>query len=137
MVSGGVYLITCQSCGDQYIGETGRPLCIRIKEHLDAMTRSRVTTALGGHRRHSHGNSSFEVAVTILSSEPEIVARKTLEAFWITEGRVYCRDQRTGSVPRPLQVLIYGVERGTPYLLVAAHLFYAAVPLIATKLLSR
>ncbi|EYC43689.1 hypothetical protein Y032_0484g2317 [Ancylostoma ceylanicum] len=59
-VSGVVYLITCQSCGDQYIGETGRPLCIRIKEHLDGMTRSRVTTALSGHRRHSHGNSSFE-----------------------------------------------------------------------------
>ncbi|EYB90672.1 hypothetical protein Y032_0216g2377 [Ancylostoma ceylanicum] len=51
MVSGVVYLITCQSCGDQYIGETGRPLCIRIKEHLDGMARSTMTTALGGHRR--------------------------------------------------------------------------------------
>ncbi|EYB96817.1 hypothetical protein Y032_0146g2521 [Ancylostoma ceylanicum] len=84
MVSGVVYLITCQSCGDQYVGETGRPLCIRIKEHLDGMARSSMTTALGGHRRQNHGNSSFEVAVTILSLEPEIVACKTLEAFWIT-----------------------------------------------------
>ncbi|EYB96818.1 hypothetical protein Y032_0146g2522 [Ancylostoma ceylanicum] len=49
MVSGVVYLITCQSCGDQYIGETGRPLCIRIKEHLDGMAGSSMTTALGGH----------------------------------------------------------------------------------------
>ncbi|EYB89997.1 hypothetical protein Y032_0224g2698 [Ancylostoma ceylanicum] len=84
MVSGVVYLITCQSCGDHYTGETGRPLCIRIKEHLDGMTRPRVTTAPGGHRRHSHGNNSLEVAVAILSLEPEIVARKTLEAVWIT-----------------------------------------------------
>ncbi|EYC00721.1 hypothetical protein Y032_0113g366 [Ancylostoma ceylanicum] len=88
MVSDVVYLITCQSCGDQYIGETGRPLCIRIKEHLDGMTRSRITTALSGHRRHNHCNISFE------------------------EGRVHCREQRTGSVPRPFRVLIYGIKRG-------------------------
>ncbi|EYB98482.1 hypothetical protein Y032_0131g1649 [Ancylostoma ceylanicum] len=84
MVSSVVYLITCQACGDQYIGETGRPLYIRVKEHLDGMTRSRISTPLGVHRRHSHGNCSFAVAVTILSWEPEIVARRTLEAFWIT-----------------------------------------------------
>ncbi|EYC41748.1 hypothetical protein Y032_0558g3424 [Ancylostoma ceylanicum] len=84
MVSGVVYLITCKSCGDQYIGETERPLCIRIKEHLDGMTRSRITTAHGGHRRHNHGNISFEVAVTISSLEPEIIAKHYIEAFWIT-----------------------------------------------------
>ena len=34
MVSGVVYLITCQACGDQYIGETGRPLCILSLIHI-------------------------------------------------------------------------------------------------------
>ncbi|KIH59788.1 hypothetical protein ANCDUO_09970 [Ancylostoma duodenale] len=28
MMSGVIYLITCQSCGEEYIGETGRPLRI-------------------------------------------------------------------------------------------------------------
>ncbi|EYC02517.1 hypothetical protein Y032_0099g3160 [Ancylostoma ceylanicum] len=83
-----VYLITCQACGDQYIGETGRPLYIRVKEHLDGKTRSRISTPLGVHRRHSHGNCSFAVAVTILSWEPEIVARRTLEALWITARKL-------------------------------------------------
>ncbi|EYB86874.1 hypothetical protein Y032_0272g947 [Ancylostoma ceylanicum] len=65
MVSSVVYLITCQACGNQYIGETGRPLCIRVKEDLDGMTRSRISTPLGVYRRHSH-ECSFAVAVTIL-----------------------------------------------------------------------
>ncbi|EYC10636.1 hypothetical protein Y032_0054g2470 [Ancylostoma ceylanicum] len=37
----------------------------------------------------------------------------------------------------PLRVLIYGVRRGAPYLLVAAHIFYAAVSLIVAKRLYR
>ncbi|VDM54378.1 unnamed protein product [Angiostrongylus costaricensis] len=35
MSSGTVYLISCKACGDEYVGETGRSLCVRIKEHLD------------------------------------------------------------------------------------------------------
>ncbi|EYC01487.1 hypothetical protein Y032_0107g3832 [Ancylostoma ceylanicum] len=69
MVSGVVYLITCQACGDQYIGETGRPLCIRVKEHLDGMTRSRISTPLGVHRRHSHGNCSFAICEIALCGD--------------------------------------------------------------------
>ncbi|KAK6732228.1 hypothetical protein RB195_016547 [Necator americanus] len=83
MVSGVVYLISCKTCGDQYIGETGRPLCIRIKEHLRGMKQSNAATPLGVHRRQCHENVPFCVAVTILSYEPEIIARRTLEAFWI------------------------------------------------------
>ena len=84
MESGVVYIITCLSCGDQYIGETGRPLCVRIKEHLDGLQKSKTCTPLGAHRRQCHENQLFETSVTILSRETEVVARKTLEAFWIT-----------------------------------------------------
>ncbi|VDM53462.1 unnamed protein product [Angiostrongylus costaricensis] len=34
MSSGTVYLFSCKACVDEYVGETGRPLCVRIKEHL-------------------------------------------------------------------------------------------------------
>ena len=50
MVAGVIYIITCLSCGDTYIGETGRPLCCRIKEHLDGLNKSRTSTPLGSHR---------------------------------------------------------------------------------------
>ena len=83
-VSGVVYLIACLSCGQEYVGETGRPLMVRVKEHLDGLNRSIPGTPLGAHRRQSHGNLNFEIKVTILSYEKDIVARKTLEAFWIT-----------------------------------------------------
>ena len=83
MTSGVVYLITCNACGDTYVGETGRPLCCRIKEHLDGLNRSKISTPLGSHRRLVHGNSQIEVGATILSREPETLARKTLEALWI------------------------------------------------------
>ncbi|EYC43645.1 hypothetical protein Y032_0486g2336 [Ancylostoma ceylanicum] len=81
MVFSVVYRTTCQACGDQYRGETGRPPSIQGKEHLDGMTRSTITTPLGAHSRHSHEDCSFAVAVTILLWEPEIVARTTLEAL--------------------------------------------------------
>ncbi|EYC38370.1 hypothetical protein Y032_0722g1837 [Ancylostoma ceylanicum] len=35
------------SCKTRYIGETGRPLCVRIKEHLDRLSKSKTTTPLG------------------------------------------------------------------------------------------
>ena len=48
--TGVVYRISCRKCGDDYIGETGRPLNVRIKEHLDGKARSRISTPLGCHR---------------------------------------------------------------------------------------
>ncbi|EYC38697.1 hypothetical protein Y032_0701g1650 [Ancylostoma ceylanicum] len=40
IVSGVVYVITCQTCGHPHMCETGRPLRIRIEEQLDSMARS-------------------------------------------------------------------------------------------------
>ena len=84
MCSGVIYSITCRLCGDEYIGETGRPLHVRIREHLDGLRKSKMLTPLGTHRRLCHDNTEFEVAVSILAREAEISARKTLEAFWIS-----------------------------------------------------
>ncbi|KAK6734949.1 hypothetical protein RB195_018258 [Necator americanus] len=83
MFSGVVYLISCKTCSGEYFGEKGRPLCVRIKEHLDGMKHSNAAIPLGTHRRKCHGNAPFCIAATILPYEPEIVACRTLEAFWI------------------------------------------------------
>ncbi|KAK6745366.1 hypothetical protein RB195_011851 [Necator americanus] len=84
MVSGVMYHTTCRLCGDDYIEETRRPLCIRVKEHSDGVAKSKLSSPLGAHRRICHPNSEVEVEVRILSYESEIIARRTLEAFWIT-----------------------------------------------------
>ncbi|EYC22109.1 hypothetical protein Y032_0018g3719 [Ancylostoma ceylanicum] len=83
MISGVIYMICCKSCGEEYVGETARPLCARIKEHLDGKEKSRLTTPLGTHRKVQHDGANFEVTVKILAREPQTAARKTLEALFI------------------------------------------------------
>ncbi|KAK6760129.1 hypothetical protein RB195_021583 [Necator americanus] len=39
--SGIVYLISCTNCGDEYVGETARPLYVRIKDHVSGKNRLR------------------------------------------------------------------------------------------------
>ncbi|KAK6764730.1 hypothetical protein RB195_024893 [Necator americanus] len=38
----------------------------------------------GAHRTQCHDNTPFKIAVTILARESDVLARKTLEAFYIT-----------------------------------------------------
>ena len=83
MISGVVYHISCQSCKEEYVGETGRPLCVRVKEHLEGLNKSNMSTPLGDHRVRCHAGLSYQVAVTILAREPDVSARRTLEALWI------------------------------------------------------
>ena len=78
-----IYTISCNDCGEEYIGETARPLCVRIKEHLDGRDKSRTSTPLGTHRVQKHAGTNFGVSVKILAHESQTSARKCLEAFWI------------------------------------------------------
>ena len=82
--SGVIYQIQCMSCGATYIGETGRCISVRLKEHLSAKTRMRRTAPLGRHRQENHNGEDFDVTCRVLAVEPEISARKALEAFWIS-----------------------------------------------------
>uniref|UniRef100_A0A0K0DIX9 GIY-YIG domain-containing protein n=1 Tax=Angiostrongylus cantonensis TaxID=6313 RepID=A0A0K0DIX9_ANGCA len=79
MSSGAIYLISCGICGDEYIGEAGRRLCIRIKEHLDGKRKARQ----GTHRIQKHRGDDFDIKVAILALDPKTPTRKLLEAFWI------------------------------------------------------
>ena len=83
--SGVVYQVECLSCHAIYIGETGRPLRVRINEHLASKRRQSLISPLGKHRNEDHGGSDFDVMCTILAHENEIAARKVLEAAWILE----------------------------------------------------
>ena len=78
-----IYLISCNTCGHEHISETGRPLYIRIKEHLDGKQKTRLSTPLGAHPAQKHNEDDFGVKVMISAHESKTSARKTLEAFWI------------------------------------------------------
>ena len=76
-------MISCPSCGENYIGETARPFHERVKEDVEGKERSRLSTALGCHRVNAHNGDDFGVTFEILEREPQTSARKALEAFWI------------------------------------------------------
>ncbi|KAK6749479.1 hypothetical protein RB195_001844 [Necator americanus] len=78
-----IYQIECLTCNAIYIGETGRMLNVRIKEHLAGKRRGSSMTPLGSHKNDKHDGNEFEVKCTILAHEKEISARKVLEVFWI------------------------------------------------------
>ncbi|EYC26999.1 hypothetical protein Y032_0009g466 [Ancylostoma ceylanicum] len=80
---GVVYQIECLICHDLYIGETGRTLSIRIKEHMATKRRGNLTSPLGRHKVEVHNGNDFDVRCEILALESEISARKALEAAWI------------------------------------------------------
>ena len=61
MCMGTVYSISCLKCGEEYIGETGRPLCVRAKEHLDGTEKSRISTPLGAHKIWTHAGEHIDV----------------------------------------------------------------------------
>ena len=80
---GVVYQLTCLECNAIYIGETGRTLSIRIKEHMAGLRRGNLRTPLGKHKNEIHNGSEFQVKCVILGYESDISARKALEAAWI------------------------------------------------------
>ncbi|VDP08889.1 unnamed protein product [Heligmosomoides polygyrus] len=78
-----VYLITCAECKEEHIGETGRPLWVRVKGHTDGLNKCKVSTPLGEHRLQNNNGRAIGVTATILAREPDIEAQKTLVALWI------------------------------------------------------
>ena len=56
---------------------------MRVKEHLEGLNKPNMSTPLGDNRVRCHAGLSYQVAVTILAREPDVSARRTLEALWI------------------------------------------------------
>ncbi|VDP49879.1 unnamed protein product [Heligmosomoides polygyrus] len=73
-----VILIPAWSARTEYIDETDRPLCVKVKEHVDGLglDKCKVSTPLGEHRLRSHSGAVVEIAVTILARDSDVAARK-------------------------------------------------------------
>ncbi|XP_067660246.1 uncharacterized protein [Haliotis asinina] len=64
---GVVYKINCD-CGEAYVGETSRPINIRIKEHLSSTTKSDRKSAISDHIIKCPNHSIIWDSVEILST---------------------------------------------------------------------
>ena len=83
---GCIYRITCE-CGEEYIGETGRALSVRIEEHVRGLRnpsrKSYVDMPLAKHRVARHSGNCPSIRVKVLGVSADTVSRKIIEAIWI------------------------------------------------------
>ena len=78
-----VYLITCTECGKQYVGETGRSLECRMKEHCADARFNRNTPIARHFNLPNHG--AHNISITCIDRPPknDPIMRKLLEKEWI------------------------------------------------------
>ena len=83
-----VYLITCTLCNQQYVGESGRSVHDRLSEHLryakNPTNKSYSEEAFAQHYRDHHPNLPPKLRFKIFETEPNVVRRKILEAYYIS-----------------------------------------------------
>ena len=83
-----VYLLTCDTCKKQYVGETKRPFIVRLKEHLADIRLKRdkpLAIHVNGHA--SDNKKVFPQITEVINRDPEMPEttslRKKREIFWI------------------------------------------------------
>ena len=87
-----VYQVECPECPLTYIGETGRMLATRTKDHLNLRN---PLTAVGEHCTHEHHKITKD-SVRVLAREDSWLKRKVREAIEIkiVQQPAMNRDQR-------------------------------------------
>ena len=80
-----VYMLTCTSCRQQYVGQTKRELEIRIGEHLYKIKKHHDTRVSLHFNRPNHSVENVRCEILeALKSDPEILTnRLTRETHWI------------------------------------------------------
>jgi len=79
----GVYQIKCKGCNKSYIGETGRDMKIRVKEHIADVRHNRMdTSAIASHNIKTGHAIDFDSA-NIINKEPRYFPRKFKEGLLI------------------------------------------------------
>ncbi len=74
-----IYCVTCLRCGDLYIGETGRMLADRFREHLADIRNAKVGKEFASHFNQA-GHTIDDVAVSGISYQPMISQRRIKKA---------------------------------------------------------
>ena len=77
-----VYRIPCE-CGKVYIGETGRPIPDRIKEHERDIRLARTQTSADSEQANKTGHSPFWNEGKFIDRDPHWYTRRVKEAIHI------------------------------------------------------
>ena len=75
LIKSGVYSIHCNDCNKSYIGEIGRDLKIRIKEHKKDISEMKQTSGIAQHERENDHRFNFNEANIIFESSNQNIRR--------------------------------------------------------------
>jgi hypothetical protein len=95
---GVIYQVQCPQCQYSYVGETGRTLATRIKEHLNP---KRTPTAIGEHMRDT-GHTISDKDFKVVAREEEEFRRKVREAIEIRTRRPELNRDTGYDLPPPV-----------------------------------
>ena len=109
---GVVYTVNCETCGEEYVGETIRPLETWLKEHKDSVTKQNTKSALGEHVLNNPGHTfNFEKA-KVIDRESRFLPRKVTEAIHIKTRRPQLNRQWGYELPGIYTALLEDLEGG-------------------------
>ncbi len=80
-----IYLITCKKCDLQYVGETGRALSVRMKEHLADIRYNRLKPISTHFNSTDHLISDFSFLAMEHLKQHDMFYRQIKEAIWINK----------------------------------------------------
>ena len=96
--TGVIYKVSCGTCSDSYVGQTGRSISHRLKEHKRALTSSDVFSAVAEHAKKNNHVIDWNSG-RVLDICHQLYPRCYLESWYIrTEGSKINRDE--GLLPR-------------------------------------
>ncbi len=94
----GVYKIPCKCCDKFYIGETGRDLAQRLKEHKTDIINRKSHSGVANHVLETSHNFDFEQAKIVYPCSDKR-KRHLVESALIIEQSEYCVNLNTGFSP--------------------------------------
>lgn len=101
-----VYIIPC-SCGNIYIGETGRPFRVRVKEHMANVRLQRQQSKIYLHLEKNTGHDILWQNAFILDIEVNNKLRKLKEGMLIDLNKNNCISDKTVETQKSWEWLLH------------------------------
>ena len=113
--AGVVYQVECDECEASYIGQTGRHLRERIKEHKTALEKGNTHhSGIAEHAYDAHHEISWD-SVKVLDQESDTNKRLVRESLHIRTVRPSMNRENGLDIPAPfMRIIGEGTSDGTP-----------------------
>ena len=93
-----MYKIPCNSCNKCYIGETGRDLSIRLKEHIRDVKDKKISSAPFNHFINTGHSLNYDNTQLIYKNS-NVYKRHLVESSFINCNKNICINQNLGFAP--------------------------------------